>query len=357
MPDFAKEFKIDLTNAKIPKADGEVNEYVNAEAAANGKYFTDKRKVIFVNGMKNTGENHAESALALSLVQMCPVIGLYNLSDGAIVDLWQCLNDKLQFQGPGADSAKEKIDSRNSWWNRILKGERTSEQAMEQALKRNPAQVALFKLLRKPENRTWEIFAHSQGNLILSNVLQGIAAVDGPSAIAGRVVHTFGSPAVFYPDGILKYEHGFTFDPVNWLSGFDSSFTISKVGLPTGTKNPITHGFLWYLQDDPRFIINRFRTGGWGMTFNMDEAGLAKCLAAMETNLPRVKKVIDYLDKHQNSDADDVALLYVQAIQNKPSVKLALKSDPELVKLLVKTMDEGWTSGKEKEAINWLKAL
>lgn len=357
MPDFAKIFKIDLTNAKIPKTDGEVNEYVNAEAAANSKYYTDKRKVIFINGMKNTGENHAESALALSLVQMCPVIGVYNLSDGFVMDLWQCLADKNQFQGPLSDSANTKVNSRNSLWNRILRGERTSEQAMLDALSRNACQVSLFKLLRQPENRSRELFAHSQGNLILSNVLQGIAAVDGPNAIAGRVVHTFGSPAVVYPEGIQKYEHGYTFDPVNWLSGFDTSFSISKVGVPTGSKNPITHGFLWYLQDDPRFIINRFRTGGWGMTFNMDEAGLAKCLAAMETNLPRVKKVIHYLDKHQNSDADEVALLYVEAIKNKPNVKAALKSDPDLVKLLVKTMDEGWTSSKEKDAINWLKAL
>ena len=127
--------------------------------------------------------------------------------------------------------------------------------------------------------------------------------------------------------------------------------------MPRGTKNPITHGFLWYLQDDPRFIINRFRTGGWGMTFNMDEEGLAKCLAAMDTNLPRVRKVIDFLDKNQNSDADDVAVLYVQAVKQKPAMRAALKADKELVKLLIKTMDEGFTTGEEKDAIGWLRAL
>jgi hypothetical protein len=353
MPDF----KIDLTNVNLPKKDGDVNEYTNLEAAAAQKFFSKSRKVIFVNGMGNAPSDHAESALALSLVQMCPVIGVYNQTDGFALDLWQCLTDKNQFQGPLSKGASEKVDSRNSLWNLITKGWRSSEQAMIDALARNQAQVSLFNVLRKAENRDREIFAHSQGNLILSNVLQAIAAVDGPKAIAGRVVHTFGSPAVVYPDGIQKYEHGYTFDPVNWLSGFDTSFTISKVGMPTGSKNPITHGFLWYLQDDPRFIINRFRTGGWGMTFNMDEQGLANCLAAMGTNMPRVKKVIDFLDKHQNSDADDVALLYVQAIQRKPEVRMSLKNDSTLLKLLIKTMDEGYTSGEEQKAIDWLKAL
>ena len=349
-------FNIDLSQARIPTADGEVNEYINLEAESNRRYFSYSRKVIFVNGMQNSGKVHAESALALSLVQMCPVIGLYNLSTGFFIDLWQCLADKNQFQGLSS-SAGNTVDSRNSFWNWVLKGNRTPESAMLDALSRNAAQTALFNLLRKPENRQREIFAHSQGNLILSNVLQGIGAVDRPNSLKGRVVHTFGSPTVFYPKEVQKYEHGYTFDPVNWLSGFDASFSISKVGMPSGSMNPITHGFLWYLRDDPRFVINRFRIGGWGVTFNMDEAGLAKCLAAMENNLPRVTSVIEYLDKHHNSDADDVSLLYVQEVRKKPHMQPVLKADRSLVQLLIKTMDEGWTSREEKDAISWLKSL
>ncbi|MDZ4848958.1 MAG: hypothetical protein SGI77_06670 [Pirellulaceae bacterium] len=349
-------FTIDLSKAKIPIHDGDVNEYSNPEAAANSKFFSATQKVIFVNGMGNSGRDHAESAMALSLVQMSPVIGVFNLSNGFALDLWQCLTDKNQFQGLSS-SAQNKIDSRNSFWSWILRGNRTPVQAMVEVLSRNPAQVSLFHILRQPKNRYREMFAHSQGNLILSNVLQAIAAVDGPQALSGRVVHTFGSPAVFYPDGIQKYEHGYTFDPVNWLSGFDASFTISKVGVPSGAKNPITHGFLWYMRDDPRFIINRFRTGSWGVTINMDEAGLAKCLAAMQTNIQRVKSVIDFLDKNQNSDADDVAYLYVQEIKNSPPMKPALKADPNFVRLLIKTMDEGVTTSDERAAIQWLKSI
>lgn len=346
MPDFT----IDLAGSVIPSADGEINTYTNREAQLNASYFSTSRKVIFINGMANSGPDHAKSALALSLVQMCPVIGLYNKTAGVVKDLMQCLADKDQFNGPASFSAanKAKIGT-------LVSG-RTSEQVILDALARNAAQVALFKLLRQPENRGREIFAHSQGNLILSNALQGIAAVDGPGGVAGRVVHTFGSPAVNWPPGIAKFEHGFTFDPVNWLSGFDASFSISKVGVPTGAKNPIAHSFLLYLKDDPAFVINRFRVGGWGMTFNMDEAGLAKCLAAMDTNMPRVRAIFDYLNRKHNSDVDDVAVLYVDAIKGKPAAR-ALAADKVLVKLLISTMDEGWTGGKEKDAINWLKAL
>jgi hypothetical protein len=91
-------FNIDLSRAKIPTEDGEVNEYINLEAADASKFFSQSRKVIFINGMKNSGRVHAESALALSLVQMCPVIGLFNRSSGFLVDLWQCLMDKNRSQ-------------------------------------------------------------------------------------------------------------------------------------------------------------------------------------------------------------------------------------------------------------------
>jgi hypothetical protein len=343
------DFTFDLTGYPVPTADGEVNTYVNKEAEAQAEYFSATRKAVFVNGMANSGEAHATSAIALSLVQMSPVVGVYNKTAGAVADLVQCLGDKNQFNGVSFSAQnKAKLGT--------LLSNRTPETVIVQALSRNPAQVALFHLLRKPEFKASEIFAHSQGNLILSNALQGIAAVDGPQAIAGRVVHTFGSPAVNWPKGINKLEHGFTFDPVNWLSGFDPSFSISKVGMPSGSLNPITHGFLEYLKKDPAFVVNRFRAGSWGMTFRMDEDGLAACLAAMGPNMPRVRAIFDHLDANHNSDADDVAVRYVGLIKNTPTAR-ALAADKDLVRRLIKVLDEGWTDDAEKKAISWLKAL
>jgi hypothetical protein len=345
------DFKIDLTGYPVPAEDGEVNTYTNREAAAQPEYFSATRKAIFVNGMANTGQAHVESAVILSLVQMSPVVGLYNKTSGFVADLTQCLGDKNQFNGPLSFSAQNKARMGT------LLSPKTSEAVIVQALSRNPAQVPLFHLLRRPEYKTSEIFAHSQGNLILSNALQGIAAVDGPQAIAGRVVHTFGSPAVNWPKGITKLEHGFTFDPVNWLSGFDTSFSISKVGMPSGSLNPITHGFLEYLKKDPAFVVNRFRVGSWGMTFKMDEDGLAACLAAMGPNMPRVRAIFAHLDAHHNSDADDVAVRYVKLIRGAPPTAKALATDKDLVRRLIKVLDEGWTDDEEKRAIGWLKAL
>lgn len=350
-------FNIEVKPEDEPKQDGEVRKYTNPEAASQKEYFDKDRRVVFVNGMKNSGYDHAYSALALSLVQMCPVVGVYNKTGGFWADLAQCLFDKLQFQGPLAASAADKVAARNGFWKRLLNGERTPAQAVLQALGRNEAQVSLFHLLRQPQYLRRPVFAHSQGNLILSNVLQGIAAVDGPAAITGREVHTFGSPAVYYPPGVTLSEHGFTFDYVSWLSGFDASYSISKVGLPTGAKQPFAHDFLLYLKDDPEFVVNRFRTGGWGMTFDMDEQGLADCLAAMGTNMERVWQVFDHLSRKHNSDVDDVAVRYVNAVRRNGRIAAALKVRRDLVKLLKDSMAAGWTSAEEKDAIAWLNSL
>lgn len=334
----------------IPGTDGQVTKYINQEAAQT-RYFNHGRTVIFINGMANSGHGHAKSALALSLLQMCPVIGVYNQSSGVIRDLRECYGDKDQFNGPLSFSAK----------NRAALGtvfhQATSEQVILNALGRNPSQVRLFHLLRQSEHRQTEIFAHSQGNLILSNALQGIAAVDGPQSVQGRIVHTFGSPAINWPSGIRKLDHGFTFDPVNWLSGIDLSFRISKVGMPDGSWNPISHGFRVYLENDPAFVINRYRIGGAGITFHMDETGLADCLLDMGTNLPRVQRIFEYLDDHHNRNADDVALRYVNGLRKNASLANCVAQEPMLVQLLIRVMQEGYTTSDEKAAIDWLEKL
>ena len=341
--------KIDLSGAKIPTVDGDINEYVSKEAVASGQ-FDRSRKVVFVNGMLNSGENHAESALTLSLVQMSTVIGVFNATVSGWKDFLQCLADKNQFDGPASFSAQNKVALGG------LLG-RTPVDTARAALARNASQVPLFDLLRKPENKHREIFAHSQGNLILSNALQAIAAVDGPAGLAGYKVHTFGSPAVNWPAGLVKFEHGFTWDPVTFLAGFDASWSISKVGMPSGSLNPITHGFLEYLKCDPAFVVNRYRVGSWGITFNMDEDGLAAALIAMGGNTRRVSAIFVHLDKKHNSDADDVAELYVDRLRKSPATAAAIRADRSLVALLVRILDDGWTSAGEKAAIEFLRGI
>ncbi len=345
--------------ASIPTQNGQLTYYVNSEAQQT-RWFNPTRKVIFINGMMNSGIDHRDSALALSLLQMCPVHGVFNQSGGFFKDLGQCIADKYQFDGPIARSPSEALDRAEEKQKKALGPKRTRAQLMEDVLARNPAALAVFRLLRRSEMRNAPVFAHSQGNLILANVLSAILAVDGSSGLSGRIVYTFGSPTVNWPAGFKPIECGFTFDPITWLAGFDTSFSISKLGMPNGAINPITHGFLEYLKHDPAFVVNRFRWGSLGVTASMDEEGLAEAMVAMDTNIPRVQAILEHLDKKHNSDADDVALLYVQKLQkagNKTQIAHAIRSTPAFRQLLTRVMDEGWTSSEEKSAIAFINSL
>ncbi|MCA9193264.1 MAG: hypothetical protein KDB03_15945 [Planctomycetales bacterium] len=337
-----------------PSQDGDVNEYVDANASQSS-WFTSQQRVVFINGMSNSPQDHMHSALALSELQMCPVIGVYNKSDSLIMDLIQCLGDKHQFDGILARDASKALDQ-------ILdaRPSLTREEAMTQVLARNPASMSLFRVLRSPTNWRAPIFAHSQGNLILSNALSAILAVDGPQAVSGREVHSFGSPAIHWPRGIIHREYGFTFDPVTWLAGFDFSLSISKVGVPlNGDTRLVSHSFLSYKDNDPAFVINRFRWGGWGMTVSMDEDGLATALVKMGLNMPRIFAIFQRLNESHNSDADDVALLYVKKLRaaHASHIFAAIKQHNQLLKLLIRVMEEGWTTTAEKDAIQYLKGL
>lgn len=351
---------------RVPTVDGQVEEFVHPEAQTDAPRFDSHRRVVFVNGMGNSGDDHMESALALSFMQMCPVIGVYNKTSGFIGDLGQCIADKWQF---GKASRVAPVPLARGASGALDEAERTAKSKggvvptraaiMRDVLSRNPATAALFDLLRS-RGRGEHLFAHSQGNLILSNALSAVAAVDGSGAIRGRVVHAYGSPAVTWPAGITLLESGFTWDPVTWLAGFDWKFAISKVGMPAGSLQPVTHGFLEYVKQDPAFLINRFRWGSWGMTFSMDEAGLAKALVEMGRNTGRVKAVFERLERNHPTDVDDVALEYITRIRTGPSagsMGQAIKAESGLYSLLIRVMDSGWTSEAERGAIAYMKSL
>ena len=217
-----------------PSADGDVVEYINSEAKKT-RYFNDTQNTIFINGMLNDNKAHEASAMALSLLVMTPVIGIFNKSTSGLVDFWQCVTDKYQFDGPLAMAAKNKLTLKKSFSDVLdfVQGkypQKSRKQIVEDILSRNPAAVSAFRALRYPAYKSAPIYAHSQGNLILSNALTAIVALDGPQAIAGRKVFSFGSPTVNWPSGIIHQENAFTGDPVAMLSGMDMGFKISKVG-------------------------------------------------------------------------------------------------------------------------------
>lgn len=342
-----------------PTEDGEINRYVNEEASGMA-WFDHRREVVFVNGMANSGENHMDSALALSLLQGCPVIGVYNKKDGFWSDLGQCLMDKGVLVGAQAGSF--------SAWSAAfdvayaaaaqLKSGLTKIDFMESLVASNKATASLYRYVAEmsvQERSKLKIFCHSQGNLITSNALTAVALALGEDAIKNMEVNSFGSPCRYWPPGLDRTNNAFTFDPVSWLD-YNIGFSSVKVGFTPGL---ISHGFDIYMNQDAEFVVNRFRWGSFRMTASMDEKGLATYLTKMGNNPRRLKKIFEWLDKHHNSDADDVAVIYSKLMRTKhaATMKALANADKSFITLLIKCMDEGWTASDEKKEIEYLKSL
>jgi hypothetical protein len=339
-----------------PSRDGDITLYVSPEGQAQN-WFSNARRVIFVNGMANSPDDHASSARGLSLLQGCPVIGVYNRSDGLWGDLGQCITDKLKMS-----TVQAKVGvSFESWVAAIdllYEAARLRDRTLQKTdfvgglISGNPATHALYSLLVGSGGvsaSSTPIYSHSQGNLITSNALTAVALAKGTSAIAGVEVNSFGSPCRYWPPGIDRTNNAFTFDPVSWLD-LRADMSSSKVGFVAG------HAFTLYMQRDAEFIINRYRFGGFNMTMSMDEDGLASTLIKIGPNAPRLRKIFERLRDVHQTDSDDVALAYVE----KASVSLlqALKqADANLIPLLISLLRSGIQFPDESRAITKLRGI
>ncbi len=129
----------------------------------------------------------------------------------------------------------------------------------------------------------------------------------------------------------------------NWLV---TSTTLDK-------KRDFAFDFILEHQTGIRFGASNIKT------INMDEEKLAKNLIyAVGIDMKKVFDVFHRLDKHYNSDSDDIALLYISKLKQANSqVQDAFKSHKQLISLLTKIMREGYTGTKEKEAIEYLSSL
>lgn len=92
-------------------------------------------------------------------------------------------------------------------------------------------------------------------------------------------------------------------------------------------------------------------------TVNMEEELLAKAIIDEHPlNMSIVYDVFYRLDNHYSSDADDVAALYIRLVKEKRGAEeKALKRDKKLVSLLVKVLDEGYTTGREESLARYLQ--
>ena len=93
--------------------------------------------------------------------------------------------------------------------------------------------------------------------------------------------------------------------------------------------------------------------------FHVDEEGLADALISrLGIDLGNVLAVFKELERSYTSDADDVALLYVERVQRASSaIKAGLKADKELRALLMRCLEDGWTDDREARAVEYLKSL
>ncbi len=343
----------------IPKADGEINLYVSGEGR-DKSWFNAGTKVVFVNGMDNSGENHSKSAQLLSLTQGCSVVGVFNKSGGFVADVTQCLRDKLKL-------VTAQTGGFNVWQAGVDAGYAIARKAYPMLSKENfvgtiidanKATLSLYNYLigiGPGERKKTRIFSHSQGNLITSNALTAVALALGKGAIQGIEVNSFGSPCKYWPEGIRRNNFAFTFDPVSWLD-LTMDLTSSKVGFPPGI---VAHGFDFYMKQDAEFTVNRFRWGSLGMTANMDEEGLAKYCVALGSNTERLTRIFQRLKSAHWTDSDDIAEIYVRKMRTERSgqMKEMAGKDSAFIKLLIALLESGVTFAGERREINYLKTL
>lgn len=76
------------------------------------------------------------------------------------------------------------------------------------------------------------------------------------------------------------------------------------------------------------------------------------------TNSGKLFKVFTRLKDSFSSDADDIALLYINKVKKgNVNQRLTLSNDLQLRKLLINILERGWTNDDEKQAINYLNSL
>lgn len=101
-------------------------------------------------------------------------------------------------------------------------------------------------------------------------------------------------------------------------------------------------------------FIDRFTT-----FFNTDEAGLARALyREVGINADRVNAIFLALDESYTSDADDIAVLYLEHVfAGGGNVLEVLRLNRNLRMTLIRVMDEGWTGATERRMIARLRSL
>ncbi|MBK8980006.1 MAG: hypothetical protein IPM29_29250 [Planctomycetes bacterium] len=112
---------------------------------------------------------------------------------------------------------------------------------------------------------------------------------------------------------------------------------------------------------DPQ--LDRLVSASTGV-FDFDEDRLGREIAkAFGPDLDRTAHAIAELDEKRNADVDEVVLAYVRFVQRHIAttpggiIHRVLRNRKDVVELLTRCLDEGWTTAAEYAAIRYLRAL
>jgi hypothetical protein len=147
------------------------------------------RDIIYVNGIKTTAQTHCDTLNAIAAQTCGRVVGVYNATDGGMLDAAQTGQDRRLIKAAHAGKGVPAGDGRNPAVD-------TLSRTISDELRAG----------RKPE-----IWAHSQGGAVTSLALldaknERIAATRNPDPLRGMTVKSMGSAAPAWTDG-PNYEH------------------------------------------------------------------------------------------------------------------------------------------------------
>jgi len=176
--------------------------------------------VVFMNGQLGNPVKHMYQALATAVVSGGTVTGIYNASVCEVAGL-DVLMDTLHsaFKDKTTMAAVSEILATPF---KLLGFDDAGRAVLKLRFKRlcSPATASLFDWLCGPANHSARIVAHSQGNIIAANALNGLTALRGKDAIASMKVIAVASPVTFWTDAKDRVkEYNFSNDAVSWLSG------------------------------------------------------------------------------------------------------------------------------------------
>lgn len=221
---------------RVPSRDGDLTVYRAQGASPH-------RRLVYVNGINTSGVDHERSALSLSGLLRAEVWGIFNRSDGMLLDLVQCADEYGSLVEDVMMKAGKKGLSIAARVGGLIGGatlpglqhvgnvagaliDSTELPPITDVL-RNPATHGLWSLLAHKAG-SWphasvSIVAHSQGNLIVSSALFMHSYSRRVKHIGThRPIHVFSlaSPSPAWPrEGsvtVRTYSHADDF--VTWLS-------------------------------------------------------------------------------------------------------------------------------------------